>query len=76
MRIAELQMWDVRLWILPCALSLAPFALGLLTPETSRFSVQGGSWLVTILAAPDFLSGSVLARVVLACIINESKIRE
>ena len=28
------EMCDERLWILPCALNLAPYALLLLTPET------------------------------------------
>ena len=37
-RISELQMWDVRLCILPCALRLAPF--GLLTPDTLRFLLR------------------------------------
>ena len=36
-----------------------------LTPETSRFRAPGESWLLTMLAVFDFLSGSVLARVVL-----------
>jgi hypothetical protein len=58
-------MWDVGCEIVDLTLCPEPCALRLRPPDTSRFGACGGFWTITIFTGPDFLSGSVLARVVL-----------